>query len=195
MQIQPITFISASFTAGVHVIHGILQSFDLFLTERIIFNRRLDFSSFPGFKRRCIPGSGHRGFRCFNCRWRQYLFLADFIDPDALDAVDAAPLLCAGITTFNALRNAEADPGDLVAVQGIGGLGHLGIQYAHAMGFETVALSRSPDKEDLARDLGAFVGRYRLSRLVLVDQFGWSPHIEAAAVLTRGGGDGAGSDG
>ena len=75
--------------------------------------------------------------------------------PDALGAVEAAPLLCAGITTFNALRNAEADPGDLVAVQGIGGLGHLGLQYAHEMGFETVALSRSADKESLATSLGA----------------------------------------
>ncbi len=75
--------------------------------------------------------------------------------PDGMDLVDAAPLLCAGITTFNALRNADAGPGDLVAVQGIGGLGHLGIQYARAMGFETVALSRSPDKEELALELGA----------------------------------------
>ncbi|WP_348607070.1 alcohol dehydrogenase [Halobaculum rarum] len=75
--------------------------------------------------------------------------------PDDLDAVDAAPLLCAGVTTFNALRNTDAQPGDLVAVQGVGGLGHLGIQYAHASGFETVALSRSPDKEELASDLGA----------------------------------------
>jgi NADPH2:quinone reductase len=75
--------------------------------------------------------------------------------PDALDAVDAAPLLCAGITTFNALRHADAAAGDLVAVQGIGGLGHLGVQYAYAMGFETVALSQSADKEELALDLGA----------------------------------------
>ncbi|WP_277554783.1 alcohol dehydrogenase [Halobaculum limi] len=75
--------------------------------------------------------------------------------PDDLDAVDAAPLLCAGVTTFNALRNTDARPGDLVAVQGVGGLGHLGIQYARAAGFETVALSRSPDKEDLAYELGA----------------------------------------
>jgi NADPH2:quinone reductase len=75
--------------------------------------------------------------------------------PDELDDVDAAPLLCAGITTFNALRNSGAGPGDLVAVQGVGGLGHLGIQYARAMGFETVALSRSPDKRDLALSLGA----------------------------------------
>jgi D-arabinose 1-dehydrogenase-like Zn-dependent alcohol dehydrogenase len=75
--------------------------------------------------------------------------------PDDLDAVDAAPLLCAGITTFNALRNTGAGPGELVAVQGVGGLGHLGVQYAHRMGFETVAVSRSPDKRDLALDLGA----------------------------------------
>lgn len=75
--------------------------------------------------------------------------------PEALDAVDAAPLLCAGVTTYNALRNTHADPGNLVAVQGVGGLGHLGVQYAHAAGFETVALSRSPDKEALALELGA----------------------------------------
>ncbi|SEO25684.1 Zinc-binding dehydrogenase [Halogranum amylolyticum] len=75
--------------------------------------------------------------------------------PDDLDAVDAAPLLCAGITTFNALRNSDARPGDLVAVQGVGGLGHLGIQYAHAAGFETVAVSRGTEKKDLALELGA----------------------------------------
>ena len=75
--------------------------------------------------------------------------------PDELDAVDAAPLLCAGVTTYNALRHTDARPGDLVAVQGIGGLGHLAVQYAHAAGFETVALSRSSDKESLALDLGA----------------------------------------
>lgn len=75
--------------------------------------------------------------------------------PDALDAADAAPLLCAGITTYNALRNTGAQPGDLVAVEGVGGLGHLGIQYARRMGFHVVALSRGPDKEELARELGA----------------------------------------
>ena len=75
--------------------------------------------------------------------------------PDDLDAVDAAPLLCAGITTYNALRNSDARAGDLVAVVGVGGLGHLAVQYAHAAGYETVAISRSPDKEPLARELGA----------------------------------------
>src|SRR5438874_11731713 len=77
--------------------------------------------------------------------------------PDDIEATEAAPLLCAGITTFNALRNSGARPGDTVAVQGIGGLGHLGIQYAAQMGFRTVALSSGPDKEELARQLGAHV--------------------------------------
>ena len=75
--------------------------------------------------------------------------------PDDLPADEAAPLLCAGITVFNALRNSGARGGDLVAVQGIGGLGHLGIQYARQMGFRTVAVGRGKDKEMLARKLGA----------------------------------------
>jgi alcohol dehydrogenase/propanol-preferring alcohol dehydrogenase len=75
--------------------------------------------------------------------------------PDDLSAEEAAPLLCAGITTYNALRNQDLRPGDFVAVQGIGGLGHLGVQYAAAMGFEVAALSTSADKEQLALDLGA----------------------------------------
>lgn len=75
--------------------------------------------------------------------------------PAALDAVAAAPLLCAGITTFNALRHSGARPGDRVAVQGIGGLGHLGVQFAAKMGFTTIAISTGKDKEELARTLGA----------------------------------------
>lgn len=75
--------------------------------------------------------------------------------PDALSYAEAAPLLCAGVTTFNALRNAGARPGDLVGVQGLGGLGHLGVQYARAMGFEVVAISRGDDKESFAHQLGA----------------------------------------
>lgn len=75
--------------------------------------------------------------------------------PDDLPAEQAAPLLCAGITMFNALRNSGAKPGDLVAVQGVGGLGHLGIQYAQRMGFVTVALNRGTDKQPLASKLGA----------------------------------------
>jgi len=75
--------------------------------------------------------------------------------PDDLPAAEAAPLLCAGITVFNALRNSRARSGDLVAVQGIGGLGHLGIQYARQMGFRTVAIGRGADKQPLATKLGA----------------------------------------
>ena len=75
--------------------------------------------------------------------------------PDDLAAVDAAPLLCAGITTFNALRDSGARAGDLVAILGIGGLGHLGVQFARRMGFETVAIARGTGKEDQARALGA----------------------------------------
>ena len=77
--------------------------------------------------------------------------------PDELSSAEAAPLLCAGITTYNALRNAGLRGGDLVGVQGIGGLGHLGIQFARRMGFRTVAIGRGREKEKLARDLGAHV--------------------------------------
>lgn len=75
--------------------------------------------------------------------------------PDSLASTDAAPLGCAGVTTFNGLRRSSARPGDLVAVLGIGGLGHLGVQYAVAMGFETVAIARGTGKAELARQLGA----------------------------------------
>lgn len=75
--------------------------------------------------------------------------------PAALSSFDAAPLLCAGITTFSALRNSPAKAGDVVAVLGIGGLGHLGVQYARQMGFEVVAIARGADKAELAKKLGA----------------------------------------
>src|SRR5271170_5905546 len=75
--------------------------------------------------------------------------------PDELTSVEAAPLLCAGITTFNALRNAGLRAGDLVAIQGIGGLGHLGVQFARRMGFRTVAINNGPEKAELAKELGA----------------------------------------
>jgi D-arabinose 1-dehydrogenase-like Zn-dependent alcohol dehydrogenase len=75
--------------------------------------------------------------------------------PDSLDSVEGAPLMCAGITTFNALRNSGARGGDTVAVLGLGGLGHLGVQFAAKMGFRTIAIARGQDKEPLARQLGA----------------------------------------
>jgi D-arabinose 1-dehydrogenase-like Zn-dependent alcohol dehydrogenase len=95
--------------------------------------------------------------------------------PEGLSAVDAGPLMCAGITTFNSLRHSGAQPGDLVAVLGIGGLGHLGVQFAAKMGFRTVAIARGADKEPLARKLGAW--RY-------ID----SEAQDAAAELTKLGG-------
>ena len=76
--------------------------------------------------------------------------------PDRLSAVEAAPLMCAGVTTYNSLRHSGALPGDLVAVLGVGGLGHLGVQYASHMGFRTVAIARGKDKEPLAKKLGAW---------------------------------------
>jgi len=75
--------------------------------------------------------------------------------PDDLSSVDAAPLLCAGLTTFSALRNSSARAGDLVAVFGVGGLGHLGVQYARRMGFEVVAINRGADRAELSKELGA----------------------------------------
>jgi D-arabinose 1-dehydrogenase-like Zn-dependent alcohol dehydrogenase len=75
--------------------------------------------------------------------------------PAGLPAIDAAPLMCAGLTTFNALRNSGARAGDVVAVLGLGGLGHLGVQYAAKMGFHTIGIARGKDKEPLARQLGA----------------------------------------
>jgi D-arabinose 1-dehydrogenase-like Zn-dependent alcohol dehydrogenase len=77
--------------------------------------------------------------------------------PALLSPVEAAPLMCAGLTTFNALRNSGARPGDVVAVLGLGGLGHLGVQYAAKMGFHTVGIARGKDKEPLARQLGASI--------------------------------------
>ncbi len=75
--------------------------------------------------------------------------------PDGIAPEDAGPLMCAGVTTFNALRNSGARPGDLVAIQGIGGLGHLGVQFASKFGFATVAIGRGAEKKALALKLGA----------------------------------------
>ena len=75
--------------------------------------------------------------------------------PQELSAVEAAPLMCAGVTTFNALRHSGVRPGEVAAVLGLGGLGHLGVQFAAELGFNTVAIARGADKEPLARQLGA----------------------------------------
>jgi D-arabinose 1-dehydrogenase-like Zn-dependent alcohol dehydrogenase len=77
--------------------------------------------------------------------------------PESLNDAEAAPLLCAGVTTFNALRHSNASPGDLVAVQGVGGLGHLGIQFANKFGYRVAAIGRGPENAALAKKLGAHV--------------------------------------
>lgn len=126
-------------------------------------------------------GVGWFGGNCGYCEWcRRGLFIdcenmnipgvtmdggyADYVVvkanamaalPDEIDAPDAAPLLCAGVTTYNALRHSGARGGDRVAVLGLGGLGHLGVQFAAKLGFETVAIARGTEKEELARRLGA----------------------------------------
>ncbi len=123
---------------------------------------------------------GHCGY-CVSCRRGDYLTCrnglkvtgiaydggyADYVVapwealariPDGLASTDAAPLMDAGITTFNPLRNSGARPGDLVAILGLGGLGHLGVQFAAKMGFDTVAIARGPEKEPFAKELGARV--------------------------------------
>ena len=102
---------------------------------------------------------------CLACRRGDFVNCANLIAPveavarmpESLDPAEAGPLLCAGITTFNALRHSGAVPSDLVAVQGIGGLGHLGIQFAQKFGYQVAAIGRGPENAELARKLGASV--------------------------------------
>ncbi|WP_408050878.1 alcohol dehydrogenase [Streptomyces sp. HO565] len=122
---------------------------------------------FGGSCRHCTPCRQGDFIVCENLKVPGWAYDGGFADtmiapadalariPDALAATDAAPLACAGVTTYNGLRRSSARPGDLVAVLGIGGLGHLGTKYAAAMGFETVAIARGPDKADFAKQLGA----------------------------------------
>ena len=116
-----------------------------------LYCRRGDFRNCKNVK---IPGISYDG------GYQQYMVApvtALATIPESLDSIEAAPLLCAGITTYNSLRHAGALPGDLVAVQGIGGLGHLGIQYAHKFGYRVAAIGRGPGNASLAEKLGAHV--------------------------------------
>jgi D-arabinose 1-dehydrogenase-like Zn-dependent alcohol dehydrogenase len=113
--------------------------------------RRGDFRNCRNLK---VPGISYDG------GYQQYMVApveALVTMPDTLGDAEAAPLLCAGITTFNALRHSGALPGDLVAVQGIGGLGHLGIQFANKFGYKVAAIGRGPENAALAKKLGATV--------------------------------------
>jgi D-arabinose 1-dehydrogenase-like Zn-dependent alcohol dehydrogenase len=113
--------------------------------------RRGDFGNCRNLK---VPGISYDG------GYQEYMVApveALTAMPENLGDVEAAPLLCAGITTFNALRHSGAGPGDLVAVQGIGGLGHLGIQWANKFGYKVAAIGRGPENAALAKKLGASV--------------------------------------
>lgn len=106
----------------------------------------------------CVNGAGVTGIN-YDGGYAEYMLAPSSAlarIPDELSPVEAAPLMCAGVTTFNALRNSGARPGDTVAVLGIGGLGHLGVQFSAKMGFRTLAIARGKDKEPLARQLGAW---------------------------------------
>ena len=115
--------------------------------------------------------------------------------PDELLAGEAGPFMCAGVTVYNALRHSGARPGDVVAVHGIGGLGHLGVQYARQMGFETVAIGRGKDKETLARKLGAYhyIDSGALDAAAELEKLGGArvilataPNAQAISALTDG---------
>ncbi|KAI0354716.1 GroES-like protein [Trametes cingulata] len=103
--------------------------------------------------------------------------------PKDLEPAEVAPMLCAGVTTFNALRKVNLSAGDVVAVQGIGGLGHLAIQFAHAMGYRTVALSSGPEKEELARCLGAddYIDGSKVDQAEALQQLGGAKLIMCTA--------------
>ncbi len=116
-----------------------------------LYCRRGDFRNCQNLK---IPGVSYDG------GYQQYMVApveALVAVPESLDSAEAAPMLCAGITTYNALRHSGAMPGDLVAVQGIGGLGHLGVQFANKFGYKVAAIGRGPENADLAVKLGAQV--------------------------------------
>src|SRR5215467_12057225 len=107
--------------------------------------------------------------------------------PESLDPAEAAPLMCAGITTFNALRHSGALPADLVAVQGIGGLGHLGIQFAQKFGYQVAAIGRGPENADLARKLGAsvYIDRVATNAAAELQKLGGARVILATAPSAR----------
>src|SRR5499425_305458 len=139
--------------------------------------RRGDFRNCRNLK---IPGISYDG------GYQQYMVApveALPAIPDSLGAAEAAPLLCAGITTFNALRHSGASPGSLVAVQGIGGLGHLGIQFANKFGYKVAAIGRGPENAALAKKLGAavYIDSKAVNAATELQKFGGAQAILATA--------------
>jgi D-arabinose 1-dehydrogenase-like Zn-dependent alcohol dehydrogenase len=120
--------------------------------------------------------------------------------PAEFDFAEAAPLLCAGVTTFNSIRNSGARPGDLIAIQGIGGLGHLAVQFAARAGFRVAAISRGADNEKRARELGAhiYINTERENPIQKLQSLGGAKVILATAPNAKSMGqlvDGLGVDG
>ncbi|RMI87115.1 alcohol dehydrogenase, partial [Streptomyces sp. ZS0098] len=128
---------------------------------------RVTVGWFGGSCLHCVPCSRGDFIVCDNLKIPGYAYDGGFAEamvapvdalariPDALAATDAGPMACAGVTVYNGLRRSSARPDDLVAIQGIGGLGHLAVRFAAAMGYETVAVARGADKADFAKELGA----------------------------------------
>ncbi|MFE8955272.1 alcohol dehydrogenase [Streptomyces althioticus] len=128
---------------------------------------RVTVGWFGGSCLHCVPCRRGDFIVCDNLKIPGYAYDGGFAEaivapvdalariPDALAATDAGPMACAGVTVYNGLRRSSARPDDLVAIQGIGGLGHLAVRFAAAMGYETVAIARGADKADLAKELGA----------------------------------------
>jgi len=149
-----------------HEVAGVVDAVGSGVT-RLVEGQRVGVGWHGGYCGQCVPCRRGDLFACetnqvtglsFDGGYAEYMIapvsaVAAF--PEGLSAGDAAPLLCAGITTFNALRNSGARPGEIVAVLGLGGLGHLAVQFAAKMGFRTYAIARGKDKEPLARQLGA----------------------------------------
>jgi alcohol dehydrogenase len=135
--------------------------------EGFTVGQRVAVGWFGGNCNKCVPCRKGKFMQCEKGQVPSWQYPGGFAEsivvpatalariPDELSFAEAAPLGCAGVTTFNALRKSAAEPGDLVAVLGIGGLGHLGVQWARAMSFETVAIARGPEKAADAKELGA----------------------------------------
>lgn len=149
-----------------HEVAGVIDAVGSGVT-RLVRGQRAGVGWHGGYCAQCTPCRHGDLFACetnqvtgmsFDGGYAEYMVApasAVAAVPDGIASQEAAPLLCAGITTFNALRNCGARPGDLVAVLGLGGLGHLAVQYAAKMGFRTIAIARGKEKESFARELGA----------------------------------------
>jgi D-arabinose 1-dehydrogenase-like Zn-dependent alcohol dehydrogenase len=150
-----------------HEVAGVIEALGAGVTDWTV-GQRVGVGWNGGYCGACVPCRRGDLFACKKGQVTGWTYDGGYADymvapssavasiPDELTFVEAAPLMCAGITTFNALRNAGARAGDLVAVLGLGGLGHLGVQFAAKMGFRTVAIARGPEKGALATSLGAW---------------------------------------